>query len=450
MADFGAPVAQNVNVNPQQGIQTLSGLLGLKQQQIGIQQQQQQLQTQTAEAQQAQQKNQELQQLAAFTKAAVNDPNYRLPDGSPDVTKFSADAMMAAPTYGQAYLGNTISNFKEGVASRQALQNLNNDQRTQLANALMPATKPGTTPSELLDVVAKARALNTDPGYQRMIDNSVLGADRGNPADAAARAVSMLTGKPLVAPQQVDVGGQVLTGTTPTMGSGTGTFTPSGQAIQKTLAPTQTVPYQQAVAGATAAASGGAAVDVQRFNGITNAAATAQTGVALADQVAELAQQVRTGELSQDWANKLTVLKQSDPSITARQMLAKYAAQLKTTATSGAATDAERAQIDQGMPSPETMNPQAVQQAAQYLHGYFRMSQARGINALQHVGATGTPAGLTQSDTAFMQSKDPFVYAFKDMNRAQQVQFLIDRYGRGGSKDPQGFATFEQRVKGAQ
>src|SRR5579872_299427 len=36
MADFGSPVAQNVNVTPNQGIQTLSGLLGLKQQQQAL------------------------------------------------------------------------------------------------------------------------------------------------------------------------------------------------------------------------------------------------------------------------------------------------------------------------------------------------------------------------------------------------------------------------------
>ncbi len=36
MADFGTPVAQNVNVNPAQGIQTISGLLGLKQQRLAL------------------------------------------------------------------------------------------------------------------------------------------------------------------------------------------------------------------------------------------------------------------------------------------------------------------------------------------------------------------------------------------------------------------------------
>jgi hypothetical protein len=90
-----------------------------------------------------------------------------------------------------------------------------------------------------------------------------------------------------------------------------------------------------------------------------------------------------------------------------------------------------------------------VRDAAQYLHGYFRMNQARGQNALQHVGSTGSPQGLTQADTSFMQKADPFVYSFKDMPRDQQKEFLLKRYGPGGSKDPQGFASFEQRVKGS-
>jgi hypothetical protein len=92
------------------------------------------------------------------------------------------------------------------------------------------------------------------------------------------------------------------------------------------------------------------------------------------------------------------------------------------------------------------MNPEAVQDAAHYLHGYFRMNQERGKNATAHVATNGT-AGLTQKDTAFMQSSDPFVYAFKDMPRDQQKEFLLRRYGPGGSKDPNGFASFEQRVK---
>ena len=179
------------------------------------------------------------------------------------------------------------------------------------------------------------------------------------------------------------------------------------------------------------------------FGKIMEASAKAPTGIALSDQVAALAEQVRTGKLSQEWANNLAVLKQHDPSITARQMLTKYAAQLKTLAESGAATDSERAQVGAGLPSPETMEPDAVKEAAQYLHGYFRLNQARGQNATQHVSQNGT-TGLTLKDNAFMQQSDPFVHAFRDMSREDQKQFLMRRFGPGKSA---ALDAFEQRVK---
>lgn len=54
MPDFGAPVAQNVNVDPSRGLTTLSDLMGLQQKQIAISQAQQNLQTGAAVQQQQQ------------------------------------------------------------------------------------------------------------------------------------------------------------------------------------------------------------------------------------------------------------------------------------------------------------------------------------------------------------------------------------------------------------
>ena len=59
MPDFGSPVAQNTNVQPGQMVQTLSGLLGLKQQQLA-------LQGQAAEVQQQQQTAGQRAGIASF------------------------------------------------------------------------------------------------------------------------------------------------------------------------------------------------------------------------------------------------------------------------------------------------------------------------------------------------------------------------------------------------
>src|ERR1017187_6748570 len=86
MADFGAPVAGNTPYNPQQPLQTISGLLGLKQQQLQIQAQQQGLQGQAAQVQQEQQT---AKQRAAM--AQVDWSKHTGQDGTLDLNSFGQD-----------------------------------------------------------------------------------------------------------------------------------------------------------------------------------------------------------------------------------------------------------------------------------------------------------------------------------------------------------------------
>lgn len=469
MADFGSPIAQDVNVSPQQNIQTLSGLLNLKRQQVGLEQQQQELQTQTAQAYQATQSASERQALAKI--------NWKQFFDNGDIEGAQKTAMAVAPTTGAEFSSRLGDAMQAGLTVKSSAAKLNQQYLEPFRNAMsLWAADPN---ANIVDLANQVDAI------KRGVPKGQQGAvnDLASATLSSLSGPNLMTGAPKTLQEQkaaalafgrLNLSGGEVAGTgglaTPITGTAvgksnalvgtaqsrtTGAITQAPGQVGLGLTPTQTPNYLQAAAGATAAGGGVGNVDVQRFAGVTNAAATAQTGVALADQVAALADQVRTGELSKEWADKLTVLKQTDPTITARQMLAKYAAQLKTTATQGAATDSERAQIDAGMPSPESMNPAAVRDAAQYLHGYFRMNQARGMNALQHAAGqhaagNAAAAGLSQADTSFMQKQDPFVYAFRDMNPAQQRQFLINRYGPGGQKDPAGFADFEKRVKGTQ
>lgn len=120
MADFGSPVAQNVNVNPSQGIQTLSGLLNLQRQKVGLQQQQQELATQTAQAYQAQQSATERQALAQIPwKSFQNE------DGSFDMDKVASAALQVAPTTGQEFVSRFSDMAKGGAETKKAYYALN-------------------------------------------------------------------------------------------------------------------------------------------------------------------------------------------------------------------------------------------------------------------------------------------------------------------------------------
>lgn len=204
MADFGSPVASPNPVG--QGLTTLSDLMNVKRSQQALQIGQQQLQSQTAEAQQAQQKNQELQSLSQFTKSAAQDPAYHNPDGSLNVQKYQTDAMAAAPTYGQAYIGQMTSNANAMVDNRKALLDLSNEQRKTIGGYFgAVAAKPNASREDFLDAAEQARGVSDDSGYQKAVDRMLMGAPdiKSLPtaqASAAiqqhARGIAMQTGAP--------------------------------------------------------------------------------------------------------------------------------------------------------------------------------------------------------------------------------------------------------------
>lgn len=199
MPDFGAPIAQDVNVSPQQGIQTISGILGLKQQQ-------QQLQTQTAQAQMATQQQQELKNLSTFTSNAITDPSYRNADGSPNVQKFQAGAMAVAPVFGQQYIGQMTGAFNGQVDNRKALLGLANEQRQTASGYLgafsadprnipgSPQYDPTGVDNRYLDSIEQARSVSDDPGYQRALDSMLMHSPSTAqlPTDQAARTRASL------------------------------------------------------------------------------------------------------------------------------------------------------------------------------------------------------------------------------------------------------------------
>lgn len=456
--------------NPQQAVGTLSGIIGLKQQQQALQTGQYQQQAAQAEAQQAQQKNTELQKVGALMKS-VHDGGYRDKAGNFDNVKFANDVSMVAPTYGQAIASTAVSRGNEIVANQRAKQGLTEESRGELGNVLTSlATNPQTRRGDVVDAMTRyITDHKDDPNAIRVATAqlALLPPDDGTPnfRNVLSNYAGSLTGKPQAAPSTVDTGTVIQPGQTSAV---TGAFTPAGGAIPKqSLVTTPAGPLAVATpARGTLAPLGQAAPgnlnttralqenvqgmaqdDRARYAQISQEGTNAQGGAQLADQVAKLADEVRTGKLSKEWTDRLTVLQQHDPSLTARQMLSKYAAQLKTMATAGATTDASRSQIDEGMPSPETMGPDAVKEAAQYVGGIFRMRGARQDYADRYARNAGSSIGLRDADDTFMRAADPSVFAYSALSPGKERQEFLQKHFGGDTAKLHQFGARLNQVK---
>jgi hypothetical protein len=166
MPDFGAPIAQNVDVSPNKGLQTLSDLMGLKQKQIGIQQQQQQLET-GAFVQQQQQADAQKQQQAMGERRLLQSSMQRGadPDGNPlvgangeaDPVAMTRFANKYMPLTGQDVVQHIVTTqdnrLKLADTNRQLGQNYKDDLagivRSSMGDQNTPADAPGVIQSKI-------------------------------------------------------------------------------------------------------------------------------------------------------------------------------------------------------------------------------------------------------------------------------------------------------------
>lgn len=242
-ADFGAPVAQDVNVNPLQGIQTLSSL-------VGIAQQQQQLQTQTAQRQLTQQEQQELQAGGAFISKAMNDPSYQNtdangnPDGTLNTAKLQRGIGAVAPIFGAKYADQWIDTANAITENRGRILDLSDAQSKILSDGLGAISqyqtntgKPLTSPV-LTNLVSQLRArLGNDPDANALIDHT-LGAAPSTGTMPSAQASSTNQAYVLRAKSAVD---RVRSGQQPQVGQ-PGAATPSAGASAPGAAPQGATP----------------------------------------------------------------------------------------------------------------------------------------------------------------------------------------------------------------
>lgn len=173
MPDFGAPIAQDVNVSPQKGIQTLSDLMGLQQRQIAIKQQQQTLETGAALQQTAQaeaQKNQQAMGERQLLQSSMQ--KNQDPDGNPllgangeaDPVAMTRFANKFMPLTGQNVIQNIVKTQDDRLKLNDTTRNLGQNYRADMANIVRSSINdPTQDPSKNLDAYVAQQGPNAPP-----------------------------------------------------------------------------------------------------------------------------------------------------------------------------------------------------------------------------------------------------------------------------------------------
>ena len=164
MADFGSPVAQNVN--PQAGLDSLSKLMQLRNMSLQQQSLQQGLQGQAAQVQQQQQDAAQRAGLASFFKNF--DPIEHMgDDGTLNLNSVFSDPKLRAAAGDQfPAVMDAMLKIKSGqLTNKQALVNLSGSTRNQFLGIVGAAR---TDPDVIKDDVGPSGTVQDGPGRQKL------------------------------------------------------------------------------------------------------------------------------------------------------------------------------------------------------------------------------------------------------------------------------------------
>lgn len=260
---FGAPVADQI-APPSAGLQTLSGLLGLKQQQlsiarqqIGLSQAQQELSQQTSQATMA-----GIQASQQQALQGVDWKQYVNPDGSLNVAAAQQKALQVAPNIGSEFISRLEAMSQGGAQTKQAFHSLGQSLQSGVRAAFGAwAADPKAKVTDLaatLEDMASNEPKSTRTQLEQIMGHSMRIIGGVNPitgqpmtpaqqkAAAMAFARSGLTPGETVGsggiaeptPTTLSTGGAILPGSqAPVASEQPGKFNPAGGAIATTMQP---------------------------------------------------------------------------------------------------------------------------------------------------------------------------------------------------------------------
>jgi hypothetical protein len=437
--------------DPGRGIATLSGILGIKQQQQALETGQATQRSAQAKATVDTQGANENQNLARLLADPVGNG---IVDGDGNPTKNAQSIVMrAAPTTGADAYEKVVNAAKSKVEFNGAVNNLRGSERDQVVNALSgPAADPDATydtlKSTLGNLVESKKGTPVYDDYKTIADTTLQGLDHvTNKQKQTGQVIPVgqeawRTGALNLARGSLGVSGVVGAGgiATPqqaTTGAGTvnrvpvtGALTaPPGAAPGSPINPT---PVQ--VAGQTKHEVGAADIDVQRASEVSNLQKQSSAMLPLTNEIDRLAHEISSSKIAGAVTAGLKNLGFADLA-SARTQLEKDLGLVKGPLAASAGSDSRAAAILEGYPTAET--PEKTTHAAMdYIRGSFRQNVARGQLLSRH-GVNGFAA----ADDEMTRSADPLVHEAAALPPGKPGGFYSRNFG-----SPEEAQKFKDRV----
>ena len=450
MADFGSPVAGNIPYNPLQQVQTLSGVLGLKQQQQALETGQYLQQSAQADAIQKQQAAAGMQALVPILRDPVGS-GVTYADGSPTPNAYTI-ITRADPIHGVERYNDILGAATNAVAYKNSYAALTREVQNDISSRLAGVAADGKAqPSDVLDTLQKIQDENSDepqaPIVNKLVEsarNAVQAVNAKHGMDGVRQVVNGLS--------RGGIGNAGITGAGGVALPAPGTNA-AGQNInrnqitgEQSLAPGPN-PSSPTVAAATASgttrAAGVANSDVDRANQVSANIQPSTAGIATTKQIDDLADQINSGKLAK-WVSDAASVVGKDPLTYARQLLEKDLGTVKSQASAGAPSDQRVATILSGFPEATSAN-QTIHTAMDRVRGLFRQNVARGDLLNSYRQAHPDLSGFQHADDILTSHVDPLMSEFQALKTpAERIGFYKRNF-----KSPEDAQAFKDKVSGA-
>jgi hypothetical protein len=418
MPDFGAPVADKINVDPDEGLKTLSQIMSIRQQQQVLQTGQSTQLSAQAKATVDQQGAKEMQGLVQLVSDPVaNGITYA--DGT-EQPGAKNKILSVAPTTGAENYEKLVNASRVKVEFNNSVNNLRSTERNEVGNTVAGAAANAQTPSEVIDAINNL--VESKKGTPVYDDYKTIGDTAThviNHTDKTQRQTGRIipTGQEAWRNAALSVGRQVL-GAAGVVGAG-GIANPvsasnaagQGQLINPItgarslpeLMGDATNPVSPQVAAQTVHATGGANIDVQRASDVSNLQKQSAALIPLTHEIDRLAHEISSSKIAGAVTGGLKNL--GFASIAeARTQLEKDLGLVKGPLAASAGSDSRASAILEGYPTVDT--PEKTTNAAMdYVRGSFRQNLARGQLLKKH-GVDGFAA----ADDELTRASDPLAH----------------------------------------